>query len=40
MITIFGISFPSWVIFVLIAIIVVIILAFILKGFFSELHRK
>lgn len=40
MLTIFGISVPSWVLVLIVVIIIAAILVFIGKGFFNELKKK
>ncbi len=40
MIELFGIKIPDYVLWILIAVAIVLIIVFILKGFFSEMKKK
>ena len=40
MIDLFGMQVPGFVVWILVAVIVVLVVGFILKGFFSELRKK
>ncbi len=40
MVTLFGLQVPTWVLFAIGALIIVLILAFIAKGFISEMKKK
>lgn len=40
MIDLFGMQVPAFVLWILIAVIVIIVVGFILKGFISEMRKK
>ena len=40
MVTIFGFAVPTYVIWILVAVLVIGIIGFILKGFISEIRKK
>jgi hypothetical protein len=38
--TLFGLSVPSWAPWLVLAIVIVLVVAFILKGFIDEMRKK